>query len=263
MVDTNATGTQTDSFSNSGNWSFLGTNFDVTATGIGQIDAPSLNIGISLATTMNFGNVGLSITMTALLYNIVSPGLRFSSLLSGPPAGKFAVLADGSGNVSLSNTPSGSGTSWDVGGNTGLADPSIFGTLDAAGISFIVNTSSFMDVSATKNVTFAFDDVTFNAGGVAVLFGSGTTSLQIGYTGMPVQYYGSTMNLSSNANMTITTAADMFLQVPIGAFDLGVAGAITLGSGLSIGLSGPNITINSTALTNTTTIGNVLAGNVV
>lgn len=189
-----------------GSWSFLGPNFDVTAANIGQMDALHLNFGISLARTMAFGNVDLvftgsadtygltaatSMTFTSPILHLASAGIRISGTLSGPPAGLFNVLVDGSGNVSFSNVANGGGggTAFEVGGNSGLTDPAIFGTLDAVGIDHKVNGQSYLTVSSGTSV---------------VLCPAGTSNLTIGYTGLPVNFFADNFTMSCNGGINMS-----------------------------------------------------------
>lgn len=230
MVATNSTGLQSNDFTTVGNWTFDGTNFDVLASAIGQVDALNLNIGISEAVTMILGNISTVMTARASQMTLDSAALTFPSVPSVSPVGLFNIVVDGSGNLSFSNVANtGSGSAWDIGGNAGLADPSIFGTTSAAGINFQTNSVTFLSVTSAQDVllstTAGAGTLTVDAGGDLVVKASGTGATAIfGDLGNFLGLYGNNIDsfaqggsASFNASVTLTLGGSVTPGVVIGS----------------------------------------------
>lgn len=183
---------------------------------------------------------------------IDSPFLKFSNFVSSSPVGKFNVQVDGSGNVTLSSVANaGSGSGWQIGGNAGLSDPSIFGTLSPAGIDHVVNSISYLSVSSGLDVAIASSNLSMQSTGNVTLATSAASSLQIGFTGMPVQLFALTLQISTNSTINVNSASS--LTVGVDSFSVtAVTGGAINSPALSIGNSGTSFMTIGNVACNTT-----------
>ena len=158
-------------------------NSDLTNSSfLGSTDAVALNVGTNGIVVMRiddaqdviFANIPDFEVHASATMLLASPSIQLTGPASVSPVGLFNVVADASGHLSFSNVAnSSSGTAWDVGGNSGLSDPSVLGTLDAAGINIQTNATNAITISSAQVITMPA--LTVAPGGQKILMVDPTT----------------------------------------------------------------------------------------
>ncbi len=164
----------------------------------------NINMGTLLTGAVNIGAASVVTTLG-------SSSLRMPNLAQASAA-NVLYFDNITGVVSWDVAPGG-GTAWLIGGNSALAGPaSYFGTSDTSVLHMRTNNVQFMQVDAAQNMILDTVAVTWNATGAVVLFGPGTTNLQIGYTGLPFTMFADNYLLQTNAQIHLNSGTDTHIE---------------------------------------------------
>ena len=101
----------------------------------------------------------------------------------------------------------GGGDGWLTVGNLGLPlNPSKFGTLDATGILFQVNSITFMLVDQFADIDINASVLNINSSNVMNIAPVGSTGLNIGFSTLPVVFTSGVFTINADTNFTLNSA---------------------------------------------------------